>query len=563
MLYANPMSDVEEGFGEEEAAGDDEVEFEIGNDDVSPSFSIDLVPEADPARLRFEAIVNTYNAYMYTSQATLYGGDQIKLRLSSSFLPYSTRVIYRLTGDVLLDVALILKEYNWKERPLLVEIAHPEQGRHYLGETLVDKRSREFFAPSYCPRREYRAETFLFPPSTGVEPAEGHVRTLQTEGFERDRICIALSLFKNDISESREFLVNGILPAGRHTRVIPDYATCPLLYFMLELAECFIDLADHCFLCGNETVSGIKPTICDRPQCTFQSTSIGLGSDVWRELHDDPAVGDLVLSLFSCSIGTTFLNPSPPGFGDEEMLKIVQELPSVQAMVNENTDDRMLAHRIGMRSFELVRWVLFSNRSHLTSLPERMRLTAYPGTIQFMTIISSPEAESRFNIIRQKYGSMFLWHGSGAERWHAILRKGLKNATGTHLQVNGAALGEGIYFARASSTSLGYVRPGQNRYQATSLPRQLSVIALCEVGKIGADCTMSLPWRSPDGQRSFRQDSGFLKDHGWAHTLSVEEACVVRFLMICGGANFNVDVIENPPRGMPTPKMVLQMRLNQ
>jgi poly [ADP-ribose] polymerase 6/8 len=389
------------------------------------------------------------------------------------------------------------------------------------------------------------------------------VAALESEGFDGNQASIALSLFRNDLPQAREYLVNGVLPPGCRPREIPDYRACPLLYLVLEIAECFLELADHCFLCGSPTVVGIKPTICDSPQCAFQSTAIGLGSDVWRELRDDPAVADLVVSLFSCAIGTNFLDPSPFGFDTDEMLQICRDLPSVHAMVSENTDDRMLANRIGPRAFELLRWILFSNRSHLTSLPAGMKLADYPGTIQFMTIISSPEAEARFNILRQKYGSMFLWHGSGAERWHAILRKGLKNATGTRLQVNGDCLGEGIYFAKSSSTSLGYVRPGENRYLATALPRQLSAIALCEVAKIGPKCKIDLPWRSPDGQTSFKQVSGFLKDHGWAHTLTIEEACVVKFLMICGGARFDVDVLAKPPKGMPTQKTVLQLRLNR
>jgi poly [ADP-ribose] polymerase 6/8 len=556
------MSDNDEDIPADEEANEDEIEVEFDDNDIL-SFQIDVDQEVNPKRAAFECHVNTYNAYMYNSQASIYGGDQIQLRLVNTFLPYATQVIYRLTDFVLLEITLCLTDYDWRRQPSLLAIIHPEQGRRYLGETLVAKRTREFFTSTYRPRREYRAEAFFFAPSNGVEASEHLVAVLQSEGFDPRLASIGLSHFQNNIDEAREFLVSGILPPGRRQRDIPDYAACPLLYFVLEIAECFIDLSDHCFLCGNETLATIKPTICDRPQCTFQSTSIGLGCNVLQELRDDPSVCDLVLSIFSCAVGTKFLDPSPPRFTTKEMLQILEDLPSVREMIQAYADDQILAQSIGIRSYELLRWVLFSNRSHLISLPDRQRVPDYPGTIQFMTIISSPESEARFNLIRQKYGSMFLWHGSGAERWHAILRKGLKNATGTRLQMNGAALGPGIYFARSSSTSLGYVRPGENRYQATTLPRQLSVIALCEVAKIGTNCKISLPWRSGNGEATFREVSGFLKDHSWAHTLTVEEACVVRFLMICGGAQFNVDVTVNPPGNLPTQRSILQMKLNQ
>jgi hypothetical protein len=89
------------------------------------------------------------------------------------------------------------------------------------------------------------------------------------------------------------------------------------------------------------------------------------------------------------------------------------------------------------------------------------------------------------------------------------------------------------------------------------------LIALCEVATIGTDCKIRLPWRSANGEATFREVSGFLKDHSWAHTLTVEEACVVRFLMICGGAQFDVDVSVNPPRNLPTQRSILELKLKQ
>jgi hypothetical protein len=48
--------------------------------------------------------------------------------------------------------------------------------------------------------------------------------------------------------------------------------------------------------------------------------------------------------------------------------------------------------------------------------------------------------------------------GSSIENWHCILRQGLKNASGTKLQVNGAAYGNGIYLSPHFGTSLGYCK---------------------------------------------------------------------------------------------------------
>jgi len=85
--------------------------------------------------------------------------------------------------------------------------------------------------------------------------------------------------------------------------------------------------------------------------------------------------------------------------------------------------------------------------------------------------------------LRKKHGSTFAFHGSATEnvshllsitltanhsipkktlktwsQWHSILRTGLRNASGTKFQVNGAAYGSGIYLSPAAATSLGYCR---------------------------------------------------------------------------------------------------------
>lgn len=51
---------------------------------------------------------------------------------------------------------------------------------------------------------------------------------------------------------------------------------------------------------------------------------------------------------------------------------------------------------------------------------------------------SPPEKESTFRSLKKKYGSFYAFHGSALFNWHAILRVGLKNMSGTPGQLNGA-----------------------------------------------------------------------------------------------------------------------------
>jgi hypothetical protein len=179
---------------------------------------------------------------------------------------------------------------------------------------------------------------------------------------------------------------------------------------------------------------------------------------------------------------------------------------------------------------------LLSNRSHLIYLPSHLTFPEFKGSHQFMAMLSSPEAEDIFCELKARFGSLHLWHGSHGQRWHSIFRTGLKNATGTKLQVNGAAHGEGIYLAAEAGTSWGYSHPAPNKYRNSALGGSLHIISLCEVAKV-PDKGVKIDIQ-PAGKPKMTC-AGFLKEHGWCHTLTMEQACVVRFLMVGGGFQEN------------------------
>eukprot|EP01012_Entosiphon_sulcatum_P005187 TRINITY_DN12241_c0_g1_i1.p1 TRINITY_DN12241_c0_g1~~TRINITY_DN12241_c0_g1_i1.p1 ORF type:complete len:196 (-),score=39.39 TRINITY_DN12241_c0_g1_i1:136-723(-) len=75
---------------------------------------------------------------------------------------------------------------------------------------------------------------------------------------------------------------------------------------------------------------------------------------------------------------------------------------------------------------------------------------------QYLLVTSTPEKQESFSKMKKKHGTEFAFHGSPIENWHCILREGLKNATGTKLQLNGAAHGAGIYLSPTAQLSLDY-----------------------------------------------------------------------------------------------------------
>jgi poly [ADP-ribose] polymerase 6/8 len=99
-----------------------------------------------------------------------------------------------------------------------------------------------------------------------------------------------------------------------------------------------------------------------------------------------------------------------------------------------------------------------------------------------------------FEESKKKYGTYFAFHGSSMENWHAILRQGLRNLSGTDLQRNGAAYGSGVYMAKDSSTSFGYSRVGRSWSNSKFGTSTLLCLAIAEVAKAPGVPTTANPY---------------------------------------------------------------------
>jgi len=58
--------------------------------------------------------------------------------------------------------------------------------------------------------------------------------------------------------------------------------------------------------------------------------------------------------------------------------------------------------------------------------------------------------------MKKKFGSWFLFHGSGLNNWYSIIWNGLRNLSNTGMMTAGAVYGEGIYSAWDFGTASGY-----------------------------------------------------------------------------------------------------------
>jgi len=198
---------------------------------------------------------------------------------------------------------------------------------------------------------------------------------------------------------------------------------------------------------------------------------------------------------------------SPNEGGGEEILSFFQnntkllnnleetceKLPSVADM-KKFTDEQKLKEMLDAKDplcFPLIRWIVMSNRCHISPLPKDKHIKEMDTEFQFVLVSDNPAKEALFRRRRSEIakkkgkgarGSFYAFHGSALGNWHCILRIGLKNYSNTNKMSTGAAYGEGIYMASNASTSFSYMVPG-NTWTKSSLGNgsNIACIAVVEV----------------------------------------------------------------------------------
>ncbi|KAH8695422.1 hypothetical protein BGW36DRAFT_382663 [Talaromyces proteolyticus] len=155
-----------------------------------------------------------------------------------------------------------------------------------------------------------------------------------------------------------------------------------------------------------------------------------------------------------------------------------------------------LWNRVSSSAFDLLRWVVASNRSCIMQDGDLSQIkgvksspnlvSGMDGYLQFRFAQGSPDKEEKFMMavtakapkIDRKYPTIFTWHGSPLSNWHGIIREGLHYKKVT----NGRAYGNGVYMAQHFSTSRGYTQRGdQGSYWPNSILKVQGAISLNEV----------------------------------------------------------------------------------
>ena len=156
-----------------------------------------------------------------------------------------------------------------------------------------------------------------------------------------------------------------------------------------------------------------------------------------------------------------------------KMLPSVKELQSLGENLKEALNEN---HPL---LYDLLRWILTSIRAHITPHSGNGNVN-YNQDFTFEMKTAPYETELKFQQLKEKHRSIFVFHGSPLLNWHSIMRIGLKNYSNTKFQSNGAAFGEGNYFSDDINLSYGYAHKNAG-WNNSLIGTNLSCIAMCEI----------------------------------------------------------------------------------
>lgn len=520
----NLMSDDEE---EDMFPENDSGEEYILEADDSDSIEFEEYKVIDMSYILDEKI-NNAQAYLYGFKFSR-SNNTIQASIPTSVLPLSMLYINGFDkSSVLLELEFTLDNYSWTKLPTYIKFEHPIYKKSFIGSSLISTRISKFFSVFYVPRAYYKSQSSLFVPPGQVN--EICLAQLVSLGYDIDVANRALLLTENNINDAKEYLSTGIL-SHQQSKIEISYKESPLIYLMLEITEAFLDLFDHCCVCGDSMgISGLKASICSRPMCQFSFVQLGVGANIVAEIRRDPLVADFLISMASACYNTEYLNPAP----DESLITLLpdffKKLPSVDVLARfEN--DRDLNQIIGEHFYLILRFIILSNRFHFITLPEKLKFSQCANsTTQFLALQATPEKELKFREKKLKNGGCFLWHGSQTHRWHSILHNGLKDYANTKHQVHAGPIhGYGVYQSDEASYSSGYSPAGNNNYVKSKLGSTIQVLSLVENIK------------GPKLNKVVDNE----------YTQQDSEGLIVRCVMIVHKP-FSWNVIKTPPKHVPT-----------
>ncbi|OSC99575.1 hypothetical protein PYCCODRAFT_1446686 [Trametes coccinea BRFM310] len=333
------------------------------------------------------------------------------------------------------------------------------------------------------------------------------------------------------LSESYHLPADCLLDVNPHNPV-----NLPLIAFSYMLRRLTL-CPRYCLVCHQELkedLDALKPYVCSSTLCTYQYYNLNRGPSLEYEICSNPAAVDLLVSLAYIAAAEGALDaPLPVGMGirvkskhsktklstgqDDDLCDLdsleIDQLLQMRAAIRDLIDmippimqlkrhleqphkpgrakprlqdiDRSIPEAVWL----ILRWCVASCTAHLEELKsdEEKVKNMDPTWRQFRFSVGAPHAEAKFrkavesaklkNPRAREFPTLYAFHGSPAKNWHSIIRHGLWFKT----VANGRAYGNGVYFAKEGSVSLGSYAASATVCWQNSACKAAVCVALAEI----------------------------------------------------------------------------------
>lgn len=273
-----------------------------------------------------------------------------------------------------------------------------------------------------------------------------------------------------------------------------DFVTTIMAYLNARIET----LTEYCVVCDDKhQVSAhlTKSSVCTRANCVFRFQTLNVGKNAASSIGIHLLVLEAMVMFTKTAILSdrfeNILTPFPE-FMDHNGEVVShptsnRDITKLRAIVNEIQSIRKAisgAATISPRATALINWIVTSNTSFIKKLDNPIKFME--SAHQYMFIQSTQKNAKAFEELKKTKKTVWAYHGSRPENWHSIIRNGLVNASGTKLQVNGAAYGSGIYMSPNASVSYGYSTMCDSgkavpAKDSDEIPTNFLCIAICEV----------------------------------------------------------------------------------
>lgn len=540
---------------EEEERGEEEEEIII---DIPTSTDEPIIDETSK-KMDFQECINNFRTFVPDIEIISDPNGGIQFSIASSLIPVALRAAFGfLDSDILLNFDIFLDDYNWRKKPIKCIISNPTNF-NYCGRYLVERMITNFFSAGYRKKDSYRCAPIFLRDQRDSDSTIVH--SIENNGFSHMQAVRAASLCDNDLNQSLTFLQTGQYQLNKPFEIIVSYPSCPLLYFILEIFDLILNIQDHCAICGAAVKPALIPRPCFRAVCVNDFYEKGIGTTLLKHLEKDVYAADLIVSVLRTALETEYFYPKPsfPGkskdgetkdmIGISLFTEIVKTMPAIKELLNYSGEIE-LKEKVGIKMFHVLRWIFLTCKTKLYFLPPKFAFPILDNKrtkkrcYQFMTLPGSAEQESIFTQLKNKYGSRLLFFGAPTERWYSIFRNGLMNLNVAQLLPPDSIHDDGIYLTEKSKIALAFAHDLPNSYTATEFnDKSLQIIAVCEVINLPSkEVTFDAVINGENpSTKQIKTLKGSLVDHKWCLTLTMNEACIVRLLLV----NFNGDININ------------------